>query len=77
MVLSWESGWTKVFSFVYQLDILKIMNMAQHLDMSKYAHWAENIIHKIDNAEKRQTDFERVDKLPRIFLKDYLDERTR
>jgi len=75
LMLSWESGWIKITSFMYQLDLLKIMNMAQHLDMSKYVNWAERIIHEVDDAEKRKTDFERIDKLPRVFLKDYLDHR--
>ncbi|KKN77143.1 hypothetical protein LCGC14_0363400 [marine sediment metagenome] len=76
LMLSWESGWDKVYSHVYQLDLLKIMNMAQHLSIPKYVDWAERIIHQIDKIEKRGTDFNRLDKLPRIFLKDYLDSRT-
>ncbi|KKL15160.1 hypothetical protein LCGC14_2508340 [marine sediment metagenome] len=77
LVLSWECGWVKVFSYVYQLDLLKIMNMAKALNMSKYSNWAETIIHQIDRAEKRKTDFERIGRLPRVFLKDYLDERVK
>jgi len=75
LTLSWESSWTKVFSYIYQLDLLKIMNMAQHLNMLRYTSWAKRIILQLDKAESRSTSFDRIDKLPRVFLKDYLDER--
>ena len=75
LVLSWESGWTKVFSKVYQLDLLKIMNMSKSLNMPRYEDWAKRIILQLDRAEQRNTDFTRIDKLPRVFLKDYLDKR--
>ena len=75
LVLSWESGWTKIYSYVYQLDLLKIMKMAQNLNQPKYSMWAEKLIIQLDKAEQRNTDFERLDKLPRIFLKDYLDNK--
>ena len=76
MVLSWESGWDKIFSYVYQLDLLKIMNMAQHLRVHKYADWMGKLINRVDRVEKRKTDFGRLNKLPRVFLKDYLDTKV-
>ena len=75
LVISWESGWDSIKSYAYQLDILKIMNMAQHLNLSKYSNWMEKLILQMDRIEQRQTDLTRLDKLPRVFLKDYLDQR--
>ncbi len=77
LILTWESGWDKITSFVYQLDLLKIMNMSQHLSAPKYVNWIERIIHQMDKFEKRSTNFSRIDKLPRVFLKDHLDEHAK
>lgn len=74
--LKWESGWHVVQSSVYQLDLLKIMNMAKHLNMLRYEDWFRQIIIEMDKIEQRNTDFERLDKLPRIHLKDYLDKKS-
>jgi hypothetical protein len=52
------------------------MNMAEHLSLPKYSEWAKKLILQLDRAEKRNTDFSRIDRLPRIFLKDYLDKTT-
>jgi len=75
LTLSWESGWVKVTSTVYQLDLLKFINMSQHSGCHRYADWFRKVILQMDKAEKRDTDFNRLEKLPRVFLRDHLDKK--
>jgi len=67
--LTYDVAWRQVTTFIYQLDLLKIMNMCKQLEANKeYFDKIKRLIDTIDKNENKFTDFDRVKKLPRVFL---------
>lgn len=75
--LKWEAPWDIVDTTLYQLDLIKIIRMSQHLSCLQYVDKLTKFIRVVDklesaNSHKVVTNLNPKRDLPRIFLSEVL-----
>ena len=73
-VLRYSYGFNEVYTYLYQLDLLKLINMAKQLNIPFYIEKFKKFIFAIDKVKQQQTNFTRLSRLPRVYLDKVLEK---